>query len=139
MNRAEPIMPKNLFMYYSFPNFPKFWSIILILFPYHLPIILNCSCDFHCINDNNNVHKYMYTCWLLYWKTGCFKCRLFFRIYVHEIFQVHLHHHHHFRDYFITFIHCNFQLCLYHAHESPLIPELFSLKLQPIIFKIMLA
>ena len=44
-----------------------------------------------------------------------------------------------FRDYFITFTHCNFQLFLYYACECPIIPELFSVKLQPIILKIMLA
>ena len=43
------------------------------------------------------------------------------------------------RDYFITFTHCNFQLFLYYACECPIIPELFSLKLQTIILKIMLA
>ena len=43
------------------------------------------------------------------------------------------------RDYFITFTHCNFQLFLYYACECPIIPELFSLKLQPIILKIMLS
>ena len=41
------------------------------------------------------------------------------------------------RDYFITITHCNFQLFLYYACECPIIPELFSLKLQPIILKIM--
>ena len=49
----------------------------------------------------------------------------------------HLHHHHHFKQSFITFTHCNFQLFLYYARECPIIPELFSLKLQPIILKIM--
>ena len=45
----------------------------------------------------------------------------------------HLHHHHHF---FITFIHY-YSCIMYYARECSLIPELFSLKLQPIILKIM--
>ena len=39
--------------------------------------------------------------------------------------------------FFITSIHFNFQLFLYYARECSIIPELFSLKLQPIILKIM--
>ena len=44
---------------------------------------------------------------------------------------------HHFKQSLRLFIHCNFQLFLYYARECPIIPELFSIKLQPIILKIM--
>ena len=60
--------------------------------------------------------------------------------YLHE----HLHHHHHFKRSLRLFsLHlpivtsnhsCDFQLFLYYAREYS---ELFSLKLQPIILKIM--
>ena len=58
----------------------------------------------------------------------------------------HLHHHHyHFKQFLRLFHYIYVKLpivtsnysCTYYAHECPIIPELFSLKLQPIIPKIM--
>ena len=48
-NRLEPIMPKNLPAYYSFPNLPKFlpnYSYFILIAPPFIPFL------FYCVYDN---------------------------------------------------------------------------------------
>ena len=120
-----------------FPEFPKILTHYSYFIPISSPIIPNYSCNIYIsmtIKDHNTHGD-------LCLRTGCCQCNLLFKICMKYCYlHVHLHRNHHFnnlRDYFITFTHCNIQLFLHYACECPIIPELFSIKLQPIILKIM--
>ena len=122
-----------------FPEFPKILTHYSYFIPISSPIIPTYSCNFNFIVPMiiiPTIHMVTYIRELdvviadfsseSAWNIAAFKYIFTIIIFLNNL-----------RDYFITFTHCNFQLFLYYARECPIIPELFALKLQPIILKIM--